>query len=206
MRNITPEMLAEYTSSAVSPCILTEMFFDSGTVRFWTGLGNLEWSGETFFGAGNLIGFSTIEETQEVEAKGIVVSLTGIPTSLIALALTERSRGRKFKMYLASFTSTRYVATESGDGIVELEDGSGFVLLENQLIDSPYKIFSGLMDIIEIVDNGNEASLRLNVENALIIGRRSKVGRYTAQDQRKRFPNDKGLDLINQLQDKELVW
>lgn len=206
MRNISPDMLAEYTSGSVSPAVMIEMFFDSGTLRMWTGYGTVDFNGETFFGAGNMIGFSTIEETEELEAKGIVVSLNGIPSSLIAISLTEKTRARPFRMYLASYTTQRYVATEDGTGVVDLEDDSGSVLLENQLIDVPYKIFSGLMDVIEFVDNGQEATLRLSVENALIIGRRTKVRRYTSEDQKKRFPNDKGLDFINQLQDKELVW
>jgi hypothetical protein len=40
----------------------------------------------------------------------------------------------------------------------------------------------------------------------LIIGRRRKIRRYTDEDQRAVYPSDKGLSLINQLQDKEIVW
>lgn len=204
-RNISPQMVSEYSDGAVNPALLVEAFFDTGTLRLWTGYGTIEWEGETFYGAGNLIGFSPIEETQDLQAKGVTVTLNGIPSSIIAIALGERSRGRRFRLYIASYTSRRYVATEDDPGIVRTEDGGG-VLLEGQLIDSPYRIFSGLMDVIEFSDNGQEAFARLNVENALIIGQRSKIRRYTAEEQKKLYPNDKGLDFINQLQDKELVW
>lgn len=206
MRNITPEMLAEFTSKSVNPVFLAELFFDSGTLRLWTGYGELVFNGETFFGGGNMIGISQIQETQQLEANGIVCTLSGIPQNLIALSLAERSRGRPFRLYLGGATSTRYIATEDTPGRIELEDSSGYILLENQLINAPKRIFSGLMDVIEITDGGDTSNLRLSVENILIMGRRSKVRRYTSEDQKRFYPNDKGLDLINQLQDKEIVW
>lgn len=206
MRNISADMIAEYSSGSVNPILMAELFFDSGTLRMWTGFGVLTYNGDDYFGGGNFIGISSVEETQDLEAKGIVATLNGIPTSLINIALAERSRGRPFRLYLASVTTRRYVATEDDPGAILLEDGDGYILLENQLVDSPYRIFSGLMDVMEITDNGEDANIRLSVENALIIGRRAKVRRYTSEDQKKRFPNDKGLDFINQLQDKEIVW
>ena len=205
MRNLTPEMAAEFSAPVVSPVLMAEMFFDSQTVGMFTGIGTLQWGDKTFNGGGTFIGVSPIEETQETEAKGIVVSLNGISPTLISLALAERSRGRKFIMYLGSVITTRYVATEDDTGRVLTEDGD-YVLLENNLVDSPYRIFSGLMDVMEISDNGETANIRLSVENALIVGQRAKVGRYTSEDQKKLFPGDTGLDFINQLQDKEVVW
>lgn len=206
MRNLTPEMIAEFSGSSVSPVLLAELYFDSGTLRLWTGYGNLVWGDNTYTGIGTLIGISAVQETQDIQARGIVVTLNGIPSTIISLALSERSRGRYFKLYLASVDSSRYVATESSPGRVMLEDGSGYVLLENQLLDTPYRFFSGLMDVMEFTDSGETADMRLSVENILITGQRAKISRYTAEDQRKRFPNDKGLEFINQLQDKEIVW
>lgn len=205
MRNITQEMIDEFSGPAVRPVFMGEFYFDSGYIGMWTGFGTLEWSGKEYLGGGNFIGLSPVTETQDVQAKGIVLSLNGIPSSLISLALLERSRGRKFNLYLASVSTTRHVATEDEPGVVLTEDG-GAVLLENQLIDSPYRIFSGLMDVMEFTDNGQTADIRLSVENTLIIGQRSKIGRYTPEDQKKRFPGDKGLDFIPQLQDKSIVW
>lgn len=205
MRDVSTEMVTEFSGRSVSPVLMAEMFFDSQTVGMFTGLGTLTWGDKTFLGGGNFIGVSPIEETQGTEAKGIVVSLNGIPANLISLALAERSRGRPFRMYLGSVVTTRYVATEVDPGRVMTEDG-GYVLLENNLVDSPFPIFAGLMDQMEITDNGETADIRLSVENALIIGQRSKIARYTSEDQKKLYPNDKGLDLINRLQDKEIVW
>lgn len=206
MRNLTPEMIAEFSSQSVKPALMAELFFDDQTLMMWSGLGDLEWDDKVFVGGGNFIGVSPIEETQDTQAKGIVASLNGIPSSLIALSLGERVRGRPFRMYLGVVDSQEYVATEDDPGRVELEDGSGYVILENRLLDSPYRIFSGLMDVMEFADDGATATIRLSVENSLIIGQRAKIARYTVEDQRKRYPYDKGMEFINQLQDKEIVW
>lgn len=205
MRNMTPDMITEFAGESIQPILMGEFFFDSQTIGMWTGLGSLNYGGTEYFGGGSLIGVSNITETQDLQAKGMVLSLNGIPSSLISLALLERSRGRPFRMYMASVSTRRRVATEVEPGAVLTEDG-GYVLLENQLLDSPYRIFSGLMDFMEFTDNGQTADIKLTVENALLIGQRAKIGRYTPEDQKKRFPNDKGLDFINQLQDKSIVW
>lgn len=206
MRNLTPDMATEFAGKSVEPTLMAELFFDSQTLRFWTGIGNLDYNGNTFTGLGNFVGISPIEETQDIQAKGLVFTLSGIPSSTIALSLNERVRGRPFRLYLAATNVAQYVELEDGSGDVGLEDGSGKVLLENQFINAPYRLFSGLMDYMEFTDNGQTAEIRLSVENILIIGQRTKLQRYTMEDQRKYYPNDKGLEYINQLQDKEVVW
>lgn len=205
MRNLPEDIEEEYTGRYITPVVLIEMMFSSGPLRLWTGVGDLMFEGNQYTGAGNFIGTSPIEETQDIQAKGIVATLNGMNQALVALALAENCRGRPFRMYLSYITKNQAIEVESGDDLVETEDG-GLVLLELQAIGTPYKIFSGLMDYIEGTDTGRDSTLRLNVENVLIIGQRSKIARYTSEDQRRRFPDDKGLDMINQLQDKEVVW
>lgn len=206
MRNLDPVIASEFSSNYVRPALMAELFFDDQTLMMWTGIGDLEWGDKIFLGGGNFIGVSPVEETQDLQAKGIVASLNGIPSSMISLALGERVRGRPFRMYLGVVRSTKYVATEDEPGSIMLEDGSGYVLLENILLDNPYRIFSGLMDVMEFTDDGRSANIRLSVENSLIIGQRAKIARYTVEDQRKRYSFDRGFEFINQLQDKEIIW
>lgn len=207
MRNLPDALYQELTSKNVRAVLMAELFFDSGTLRLWTGYGTLNWKGDEYYGGGNLIGISPIEETQESEAKGIVCTLNGVPTTIIALALAERARGRPFRLHIGFVASSSRIATEDEPGAIELESGDGYILLENNIISpSVYRIFSGIMDVMEITDNGKTADVRLSVENALIIGNRQKISRYTPEDQKKFFPFDKGLDMINMIQDREVVW
>lgn len=205
MRDLTPEMVAEFSGQSVQPVLMAEFFFDSQTIGMFTGYGTLQWGDKEFLGGGNFIGLSPMEETQELEAKGVVLSLNGIPSNLVALALNENVKNRPVRIYLASIDTQRRVATEDEPGAV-LTEGGDYVLLENNLIDSPYQIFSGLMDVMEFADSGDTADIRVTAENILLIGQRAKLSRYTDEEQRKRFPDDRGLEFINRLQDREIVW
>ena len=188
-RDLTVDMVTELTASSIAAdsdgpkvALLAVMQFDSGTLRMWSGYGNIVWDGETFTGGGNLIGISAVQETQDLKANGITMSMSGIPSDQIALALNERSRGRPFQMYLA------------------------MVADDNTIVTDPYRLFTGIMNVIGANDTGQTSSLTLSVENRLIVGQRSKVRRYTSEDQKKTYSTDEGYDLINQLQDKEVVW
>lgn len=205
MRNISAGILSEITSPAMLPALLAEMYFDSGNLYMWTGVGDLVWSGKTYIGGGNLVSISSVQETQNTEAKGLVCTLNGVPSNLIATALTEKSRGRAFKLYFTTINAQGHILQEDGDDII-LEDGSGVLLTEANLLTVPYRIFTGLMDVMEFSDNGETAMISLSVESAMIVGERTKISRYTSEDQKRRFPSDRGLDFINQLQDKEVVW
>lgn len=232
MRDLPVGMGEHYAGRHVTPILLAELYFASGTVYMWSGVGTINYGGNDYMGGGKFIGISEIEETQNIEAKGIVVSLNGIPADLIALALADgQTRGRPFRLYI-SYQSQDYIIAESlgiiaenGDiiiaenedilvaengeadsgDIITAENGS-HIITEEGNVTSPYRIFSGIMDVPEYSTNGSTADIRLSVESCLIIGQRAKESRYTNEDQRKKFPNDRGLEFINQLQDKEVVW
>lgn len=182
MRDIDVDVASNLQGKLINVAILAQLQFDSATVYMWTGIGDLSWNGDTYTGGGNLIGISTIEETQELQAKGLQVSLNGISSSLVSLAFNERVRGRPFRMWLACLDNSKAV------------------------IGVPYRLFTGMMDVMSSSDDGKTASISLTIENSLIIGQRNKVSRYTSVDQKKKYPTDTGLDRINQLQDKEIVW
>jgi hypothetical protein len=215
VRDITADMVAEFESGAMYPVLMADLEFDSETLYMWSGLGTISWNGNDYIGGGNLISISTMEETQELQAKGIVCTLNGIPSSLIAAALLERTRGRPFRLYLGAFDTAAgvdYLLKDDDASQLLKDDGTSFLLkaapeiIPNQLIADPYRLFTGLMDVMEFSDNGQTAAIRLSVESSMLIGQRSKVFRYTAEDQKKKYPGDKGLDNINQLQDKQVVW
>lgn len=185
MRDISANMASEFEGRNALPILLAQLEFDSETLYMWSGLGDLVWDGNTYTGAGSLINISTVQENQNLEAQGIVCSLSGVPSTLLAVALQERSRGRPFRLWLGA-----------------IDEGNS----PRALIDEPYRIFTGLMDVMEISDDGEAAIIRLSVESSMLTARRAKIQRYTSEDQKKTYPTDLGLDFINQLQDKEVVW
>lgn len=195
MRNVTTAManeLASTGSAGILPVLIAELQFDSGTLYMWSGVGDLVWNGNTYTGGGNLVGISAMEENQELQATGINVTLTGIPLNLVQIALTEQTRNRPFRLYLGCVDVTAM-------------DSSGHNI-PNGLIADPYRIFSGVMDVMKGQNDGQTATISLSVESTLLKGQRPNVSRYTDQDQRTLYPLDTGLSRINSLQDKEVVW
>lgn len=204
--NFTADMISEFSSGSFQPILLCDLEFDTQPRYLWNGLGDINFNGKTYRGGGDLLGLSPIEETQDIQAKGLVATLSGVPSNVVAQSLLEKMRGRPFRLYLAAISNSGLVMLEDSSGVVLLEDSSGYVELETYLVNTPYRLFSGLMDYVEYSNDGKTATLRLSVESILIYGQRNKVRRYTHEDQRKKFPNDLGLEFINQLQDKEIVW
>jgi len=159
--------------------VAVELFFDSGTVRLWNGYGDLSFNSETFVGSASLISVSEIEESAEIGAKGISLSLNGVNATLLSLALAEPYQNRIVKVYV---------------GTIESGTASG------------YNVFAGRMDVMTIQETGQSSKITLTAENRLIDLERPRVRRYTHRDQIKRFTGDKGLIYINSLQSKTFKW
>ncbi len=219
MRNITADMAAEFSGDGqrgILPVLLADLQFDSATLYMWSGVGSLIWNGNEYIGGGNLVGVSNLEENQELEAKGLSVTLNGIPTTLVALALLERTRGRPFRLYLGALSTTTVYDTllkdDSAGSELLKDDGTSLLLkgdptyIYNDLIVDPYRIFTGLMDVMKLNNDGHTASIILSVESTMLKGQRANIGRYTPEDQKKLYPLDTGLDRIPALIDKEVVW
>ena len=62
------------------------------------------------------------------------------------------------------------------------------------------------MDVMTVDDDGATAQISITAESKLIDLERSRARRYTSEDQKIDFPNDKGLEFITGLQDKTIVW
>tara|TARA_R110002167_G_scaffold341883_2_gene550462 strand:- start:4535 stop:5221 length:687 start_codon:yes stop_codon:yes gene_type:complete len=185
----------------------------SRSLHFWTGLGEIQHGGYTYTGAGQFLSVSDVTETADLRAAGAVVSLSGLPSEIVALALQQPYQGRvcriKFGMLNANNNKT---VTEDGIGIT-LEDTSD---IDNTAGDPAVMIdmFVGYMDQMNIEENPDSSTIALSVENKLVDLQRSKTSRYTSEFQKKKyrdaFPSrsneDRAFDFVNDLQGKRLNW
>ena len=202
-RELSLTTIENLDGDIVYPFFASELNFSSKTIRMWTGQGTLVLDdGTEWFGLGQLLNISSIEETSEMAVKGATISLSGIPSELLSLALSEPYQGRVAKIYFGTFSkgsllqqSGSYILLQDGSKI-NLQDGSkGF----NEL-------FSGYMDQMNIEEGGEASTITMSVENKLIDLERARVGRYTSGYQKSIYPNDLGLDFIEDLQDKQIPW
>ena len=204
-RSLSSSTIENINKNVVHPFNAIELKFDGDNViRLWTGVGTLTLDdGTNWIGAGTLLSISDIEETAEMAVKGATISLSGIPSEVISLALSEPYQGRVCNIYFGTFSEEGALLKEDSDFIL-LQDGSQI------LVDIGSKgfneIFSGYMDQMNIEETAETATIEVTVENKLVDLERARVARFTSGYQKSIYPNDLGLDFVEDLQDKQTPW
>ena len=181
-RDLSSGVISEITSSSLAPFLLFEGVFASGTLRLWSGIGDLSWNSYTWTGVGSLASISSVTESAETSAQGITVSLSGIPSSLVSLFLGDVRQGSAGKVYL------------------------GFLNSSNQVIDSPYMLFEGRLDVPAMEESAETAVISITYESRLIDLERPRESRYTDEDQQREFSGDIGFEFVPSLQDIVINW
>lgn len=193
-RSLSSAMQTAVTADLVRPIVLVQLLFDDvyddetppnlihTQLYLWNGIGNLVVNGITYVGAGTLLSIGGIAESSELQANGINVTLSGITDPLLAKARDVDYQGREAKVLLGAMDAS------------------------NGVINNPVVIFSGFMDTMVINDSSETATIQVAVENRLIEFERTRVRRYTAEDQKIDYPNDKGLEFVAEMAEKEIIW
>ena len=201
-RELAPLVQEQLSSPLLEPFFTVELDFDSSPLYMWTGYGNLTIGDKTYLGAGQVLNISSVSETTEMEAKGATITVSGIPSSFLSLALQEPYQGRECRIFFA-VTVNQNLLLEDG-GLILTEDG-GLILTEPSGINLT-EVFSGELDQMNIQESAETATIAVTAENVLIKLERPVVRRFSDQDQKSRFPNDKGLEYVASLQDKDILW
>ncbi len=181
-RDLTAAMLAEVTAQLVRPCVLFEGEFEGGTVRLWSGYGEITWGGEVWTGAGHLLGVSAVEETTAVVANGVTVSLSGIPVEFRSAAIDGARQGKPGRIWIGSL------------------DEAG------ALIADPYLLFAGRLDVPEIAFGGETFAITISYESRLIDLTVPREWRYTHESQQVLFPGDMGFEFVTTIQEQSIWW
>ena len=185
-RDLSQSTIDNINKDVVKPFFAVELKFDGNqTLRMWTGVGTLVLPDNTeWFGTGNLLNISSVEETAEIAAKGADITLTAIPSEVLALALAEPYQGRECNIYFGTFNDANQTTAPTNFN----------------------EIFSGYMDQMNISEAVDTTTIELKVENKLIDLERARVARFTSAYQKSKFPTDTGLDFIESMQDKKINW
>lgn len=181
-RNLTSLVKIEIGKQKVHPVVFVQLDFLTGSVFLWSGLGSLVWNGITWLGVGTLGSISPVQETTQLTATNLSMSLSGIPANLLDDALVEIRQGKPAIAWL---------------GVV---DDSGAVIVD------PYQAFAGRIDSAIVDENGDTSTITLTIENALIDLQRIRQVRFTDQSQQAEFPGDLGFNFVPSLQEKNVLW
>lgn len=181
-KTLTPKFAAALGARDLKPVIFYEGQFASGTLRLWSGLGEIPWNGETWSGAGSLLGLGALEESTEVAASGVTISLSGVDPALVSAAIADARQGLPGKVWIG------------------LLDENGAIIAD------PVQAFAGRLDVPEITDDATRCTISISYESRLIDLTTPRNWRYTHESQQVLYTGDKGLEYVAVLQDQEVTW
>lgn len=181
-RTITPAMAAALSSGDLRPALFFEGEFASGFLRLWSGLGDVVWNAQTWVGAGNLMAISQIEETTDIVASGLSVTLSGVPTAFVSAAIIDAQQGLPGRVWVA--------LRDTADAIIA----------------DPIQVMAGRLDVPTLTDSGDTCEITITYESRLIDLTKPREWRYTHESQLALYPGDVGFWYVTSLQEKEVVW
>ena len=209
-RGLSIDILDALDAKQSDIVLLADLEFDSGNVRLWSGYGLVKFNGETYSGSGLLGTISSISDTEETKSTGMSLNLSGIPSEIISLALnTEDYKNRIATIYLGFLgdlitpnlltIAGLQLFTIAGEELTTIDEEAGYVL-------SAFPIFKGIMDVMTIEDGADTANISISVENRLARLLKVNETRYTDQDQKSIYPDDRAFEYVAGLQGQETDW
>ena len=186
-RSLHSDTIAEVQTDSVIPYFMALVETGNGDVAVWSGIGDIvssvSGSSITYIGVGEFAMISPMKESQDLAARGINLSLSGIPSALLSILLGDVEQGRSVSVFMGFFNeSTRTT------------------------INNEFELFNGIVDIPSVSETGDTATIAISAENRLIDLGKVRVRRYTQEDQAWDDVTDLGFEFVPSLQDKEILF
>jgi len=141
---------------------------------------------EEYIGLGHLASMSVLNETSELSAQTVQLSLTGIPNDMITDIFSDEYIGEPLYIWYATLDKETY-AIEGGQN-------------------GPVLIFAGRMDFGNI-EFGETATITVNATSRLADWERPRGGRFNQAHQHRHVdPTDNGFRYMKALIDVPIVW
>ena len=169
--------------SVIIPVHFIKIEYTSGTLYLNTSDRDIVFDSNTYVGGSGIANISSIEESQELQANGIQLTVSGVSSSNVSIALTENFKNVDATLFLGFLNTDNYT-----------------------LHDDPFIVFKGKVDTQNLQIDGDTATIVIEIENRLIDWERQRISRYTNNDQLQKFSGDVGLEFVQQLVEKELFW
>jgi hypothetical protein len=181
-RPLSPAVASAVVQEQVARTVAVELDFPSGISRWNASPATITINGNPFLGVGILGGISVTEESAELRAYGLTLTLSGIPRDVISLALLQGYQNRRGTVWEVLLDPDTHVP-----------------------LASPVVIFRGRMDTLD-VQLGDTASIQVTLENRLADWERPRIRRYTDEDQQQAQPGDTGFRFVPASAEKEIIW
>ena len=181
-RGLSTAAATAATSEIVARTVAVDLDFPSGVVRVNGSPASIFIADAEYLGVGALGGISAAEESAELQAYGMTVTLSGIPRDAVAIALSQAYQGRRATVWEVLLDRTTW-----------------------QPIASPIVIFRGRMDQMNVA-MGQTATVEVRLENRMVDWERPRIRRYTSEDQHLAHPTDRGFEFVSDTAEREIVW
>ncbi len=182
-RGLSTAFKDEVAKQELTSALFLHLAFDSGDVRMWSSNYDIDWGGNTWLGAGNLLKIGNVQETIDVRATQLPVTLSGIPSSLISIALGEHYQGRDAAIYRGVFSATT-----------------------GALLENPTQIYGGIIDDMIIADSGEQSTITVSLETKLARLNQPNESRYTHSEQLSRYSNDDSFKFVAKIANQSIYW
>ena len=183
MKLLGPTVIAALARPGLQIAQLVSMHFASGVVGLNSTNRDLVFEGITFRGAAGLGEIAPIEDSVGSEVKGLQLTMSGLSSELLALALADATvvQGVTLVIRLA---------------FIE-EDGS--------IIDAPVD-WIGYLDTMPIEANGETCTITVTAESSAVDLLRGNAMTTSNADQQALYPGDRALEYIVSQSGVPVVW
>lgn len=174
--------MADAIKSGSDIALIAQIEHPDGTLYVWTGVGTLEYNGQSYVGAGKLGQVSPVRNTTDLAIQEIVFSMRGVnPTD--AARLSGNVRNLRAQVWMVALD------------------------YRGQVIADPYQVIDAIEDFqtLEVQDDGM-TSLNIITRNGFYTLERALQENWTAEDQKQIYPTDSGLDMIASLVNQDIQW
>lgn len=143
-RVLSSVMQAQIASGDVKPVLFFEGDIAGTTLRLWSGSSNIEWDGKTWLGNGWLHGISSLKGDNTLAANGASITLSGVPSELIAAMLSSLQQGAIGRLWLGFVGNDKQVATFTSANTERLKrtDNASLSITGNMTISAWLKVTS----------------------------------------------------------------
>lgn len=156
--------------------------FDSGVQYYTTHRNSIDWSGQTWLGAGKILSISEVKETSTLSANGLRFTLTGLNPAITQSMSVENIVNRICTMWFVGIDA-------------------------NNLVVGWAQEFQGFVDYAQTTISKGTATLTVTVEWRLINANRPNGRRNSHADHTAEFPGDDIFKFVAKVAtDASVIW
>lgn len=180
MRNLTPGIHASLNSCLTRPVMFVEVM-STPPIYAHTSIGQISANGHVWIGCGEMGSIGEIQDSAEIQAANLSISLSGIPISQLKQMMESDLQGSEINIYIG-------------------------VLDENMKLDGGISLlWTGFVDTAPFT-YGKTIKTTLHCESEMVDWGRPRLRRYTDQDQQALYPGDKGFEFTPLMESISIHW